>query len=252
MKTPNQFRILRALFLIALLVLTIAVASAAAMTISAGMLEAQEGSTLQVPVQLTSAPGVGALHVEMVYDPKVVSPEAVTKGALAGNNALLESNITRPGRVVFGLVTLDGINGDGTVATINFKVIGSAGATSALRFENCAAWEGGTHAEVLVKTKDGQVTIASGFPSWLLLALIALIVFVILLLIIFLLMRRRKPAQPAYAPQQYPPPYTPPASGAPPGGMPERQSDAAWTCSRCNTQNRATSRFCKKCGSAHP
>lgn len=254
MKTPNPLRGLRALFLITLLMSTIAVASAAAMTIGTGTLEAQTGSTLEVPIQLGGAPGVGALHVELVYDPQVLAPEAVTKGALAGNNALLESNLARPGRVVFGLVTLDGIKGDGTVATVKFKAIGNAGAKSALRFENCAAWEGGTHAEVLVTTQDGQVTIASGFPTWLLLALIALIAFVILLLIIFLMMRRRKPVpvQSAYASQPYTPSYAPPPSGAPSGNVPERGGDAGWTCPRCKTVNRATSRFCKTCGTAHP
>lgn len=254
MKTPKLFRGLLALFLIALFVLTVAVASAAAMTISTGALEGQSGGTIQVPLQLTGAPEVGALHLELLYDPKVLSPEAVTKGALAGNNALLESNLSRPGRVVFGLVTLDGIKGDGTLATVKFKVIGDAGAKSALHFENCAAWESGTHAEVLVNTQDGQVTVAAGFPSWLLFALIAFGILLILLVIIFVLMRRRQPApvQPAYAQATYAPPYAPPPPAVPPGGLPERKSDAAWTCPRCNTQNRATSRFCKTCGNARP
>ncbi len=214
-------------------------AQAATMTARAGSAEAQAGGTVTIPISVSGAPTVGAMHIELVYDARVLKPTGVERGELAGSNALLESNTNQAGRVVIGLVTLDGFKGDGVVANVKFEVIGNAGASSDLALERTQAWERESHAEVLVNTEAGKVTIAAGLPSWLIpaLAVFALLLF---LLFLFFILRRRRPAQalapqPAYAPPSYaPPPMARPASvppmstrpGAPPPPMdlPERQA----------------------------
>jgi len=203
----------------------------ASVTVSAPTVEAQAGGTVDVPIQLAGAQGLGAVHVELVYDPSVLTAESVTKGALAGNNALVESNLKQAGRAIIGVVTLDGISGDGTLATVRFQVKGDAGAKSALNFENNQAWERESHAEVLVTSQPGQVTIAAGLPTWLLPGLGALVVLVLLAILLFVLLRRRRaPAvapQPAYAPSPTyapPPTYTPPSSYTAPPPRPAPSS----------------------------
>lgn len=220
------------LLLTGLIFLALAPVFAASVTVSAPAVEAQAGGTVDVPIQLAGAQGLGAVHLELVYDASVLTAETVTKGALAGNNALLESNLKQAGRVVIGVVTLDGISGDGAIATVRFKVNDAAGASSALNFENNQAWERASHAEVLVNSQAGQVTIAAGLPSWLIPAAIAFAALVLVLFLIFLIMRRRRPApavapQPAYTQPTYAPPTlirnAPPLSAAPrnkPSSMP--------------------------------
>lgn len=218
--------------LIATLLLVARVVEAASVTVSAGSAEAQPGGTVEIPIQLAGANGLGAVHLEMTYDPRVLTAESAAKGALAGNNALLESNTKEAGRVVIGLVTLDGIKGDGVIATARFKVIGDAGTSSDLKLENNQAWERESHAEVLVNTEAGKVTIAAGLPSWLIPAL-AVFALLLLLLFLFFVLRRRRPApQPAYnAPAAYTPsantrPASAPVqnSAAPPMDLPERRA----------------------------
>ncbi|MBI4671921.1 MAG: hypothetical protein HY741_09690 [Chloroflexi bacterium] len=214
--------------LAALLWLAIPIVRAATVTVSAPTVEAQADGAVDVPIQLAGAQGLGALHIELVYDPRVLTPETVTRGALAGMNALVESNTKQAGRVVIGVVSLDGISGDGAVATVRFRVVGNAGQSSALTFENNQAWERASHAEVLVNSQPGQVTIAAGLPSWLVPALIGLGVLLVSLLVLIFFVRRRKPApQPAYAQPIYAPPQTytpPPAPAAPPSTFPSRSA----------------------------
>lgn len=215
----------------ALRVFVVSQVSAATVTVRAPSVEAQAGGAVDVPIQLAGAQGLGAVHVELVYDPNVLTAESVSKGALAGSNALVESNLKQAGRAVIGVVTLDGISGDGTLATVRFQVKGSAGASSVLNFENNQAWERATHAEVLVNSQPGQVTIAAGLPAWLLPALVALVVILLLAILLFVLLRRRRAPtvipQPAYAPSPTyapPPAYTPPPSYAAPPSRPAPSS----------------------------
>ena len=143
------------------LVLVAQSALAATAILRAGTVQGKAGGTVDVPLQAVSAPGLGALHMELVFDSKVLSVESVSKGSLAGSNALVDSNATVAGRVIIGLVTLDSIKGDGPVADVRFKVVGAAGTSSTLSLENGKAWESGSHAEVLVKTEAGKVTVTS-------------------------------------------------------------------------------------------
>jgi hypothetical protein len=139
-------------------------ARAASVTVRVGSVQAAPGSTAEVPIEAEGASNIGAMHLDVVYDSSVLTPETVTPDALLGSNALLEFNANTPGRLVIGLITLDGIKGEGTIAKVRFKVIGNAGQTSALQLENCSAWEANTHLDVLVNTEPGQVTVGVTQP----------------------------------------------------------------------------------------
>lgn len=242
----QRHRFTACLFVLVLLTLLVMhTALAASVTVSAPAVEAQAGETVEIPLQLKGAQGLGAIHLELSYDPQVLSAESVTRGALAGSNALLESNLDQPGQVVVGVVSLDGISGDGIIATVQVKAVGVAGASSALTFANNQAWERESHAEVLVNSEAGQVSIAAGLPSWLVPLLAALAVgVVVLILFVFVLSRRRPAPQPAYGPATFaaPPTYAPPPAyptpppsqtptsrGAPPPptDLPERRAPSS-------------------------
>jgi Cohesin domain len=184
--------VLPALLAIGLLIFSIGRIYAATTTFQVESAEGKPGGTVDVPVQAIGAPDLGALQTELVYDAKVLTPVDVSRGSLAGNDVLMDWNIKPEGRLIFGLATLNAIKGDGPIAILHFKVIGGAGSSSALTPENSKAWESGSHAEVLVKTVAGTVTVVGGGLSWLLLLLIALIVLVLILVFLFLLRRNRR------------------------------------------------------------
>ena len=194
---------------------------AASVTFRAGTVQATAGGSIDVPIEAVAAPSLGALHLELAYDPKVLTPDTVTRGPLAGSNALVDFNPANAGRLLIGVVSLDAIKGDGVVATVRFKVIGDAGTTSALTLDNSKAWESGTHAEVLVKTEAGKVTVGGGLPLWLF-AAVGVVLALLLLLIFIMLMRRRRPALQSAMVQPFtsPPPPAPPAYYAPPAAPP--------------------------------
>lgn len=207
---------------------------AASLTMRLPTLEAAAGGTVDVPIDVAGASGIGALHLEVIYDAAVITADTVTRGALAGGNALIDFNPDNPGRLIIGIATLDDIKGDGVLATARFKVVGQAGQSSALGIEKGEAWEGASRQTVLVKTEAGKLTVKGGLPGWLLWALIGLGALILLLLLLFFLLRRRKrqsaPAPPSYAPAQ----------------------KRGLFCSHCGSANEADSRFCSECGKPLP
>ena len=155
-----------AFVLLVLVLLGVEGVLAGSVIVRVGSVEAALGSSVEVPIEGQGASDIGAMHLELLYDASVLTPETVTSGPLVGNNAMMEFNTSAPGRLVIGLITLDSMNGDGTIATVHLKVIGQAGQTSALTLEHCSAWEGPTHLDVLVTTEPGQVTVRTAQGTW--------------------------------------------------------------------------------------
>jgi hypothetical protein len=211
MKTRHLSRIILATLIIGLALAWTLPVLAASTTFRVATVQANTGATVDVPIQVVGAPSLGAIHLELDYDPQVLTPDTVTRGALAGSNALTDFNTAKPGRLVIGLVTLDAINGDGAVAIVRFKVIGESGTSSTLTLQNSKAWESGTLAEVLVKTEAGKISVG-GFPFlYLAIAIVCLVLlflFFIFILFILFMRRRRAARQPAFV---QPAPYRQPA-----------------------------------------
>jgi len=102
-----------------------------------------------------NADGVGALHIELVYDASALEAVKVKAGKLA-KNAMMESNLKTPGRVIIGIVEAEGITGDGTVATVTFKSK-SKSAQTALTLENVQAHSAETLHELVAETTPGAI-----------------------------------------------------------------------------------------------
>src|SRR5262249_42838945 len=129
-----------------------ALAQPAQLTVSIGKLEAAAGTEAAIPIVFKGATSVGAVHVEVMYDPQVLEFKEVVKGSLFSGNAMIDSNGGAPGRLIVGLVSLDPVSGDGPTATARFNVKGAAGQTSPLKLQNLRAWDNKSHAELLVSS----------------------------------------------------------------------------------------------------
>ena len=98
---------------------------AALVLVTSGCLESAD---LDLPIQIRGADDVGALGFELVYDELLleaigVTPDDFAKGPDAG------FNIDIPGRVKVVIQNAPNINGDGTVVTIQFKLLWDSGTT---------------------------------------------------------------------------------------------------------------------------
>lgn len=225
---------------------------AASVTVRVGSAQAAPGDEVAIPVTVQGAPGIGAMHVEFVYDAAILEAKAVDKGSLLGDNALLDFNASEPGRLVAGFVTLDAVEGDGTVVTMRFTVKGKEGQSSPLRLENTKAWDGETHLDILVTTETGKFTVSPAglsltSPLLLIALLAAFLLLLLFLLILLILLRRRRKPQPAAAVHYAPPPATP---ATPPPPQPTQQPAAGGPnfCPHCGTPRTPGSRFCTNCG----
>jgi len=169
---------------------TVWISQASSVTVSVPSLEAKAGSMVDVPIQVVGAPGIGAMQMDLIYDPAVLTPETVTNGKELGSNALLEFNKDTTGRLMMALVTLDAMQGDGTIASARFKVIGEKGQKSALTLENCRVWEGASHQDVVVNTEAGNLSVVGKDKSSFLLWIIIAVIVMILLLVLFIWRKR--------------------------------------------------------------
>ena len=216
----------------ALLLLHAPPAHAASVTVTAPTAKGAKGAEVSIPITVTAAPGVGALHVELTYDDAVLEGLSVSGGKLA-SNALVDGNPI-PGRLIMGLVSSDKIDGDGEVFVAKFRVLGEKGATSTLGLDKVQAWEATLdRLDIAVTAQPGTFTVAGGsssFPWW----IIAVAVAVLLLL--FLVWKRRRrdeepvsvaaavtpvapirsPSEPPSKPRSGPPSFSPSESPSPP------------------------------------
>ena len=108
----------------------------------------------EIPINLTGASDVGSLHIELVYDPAIIQVTGVKAGKLA-QNAVVDSNITAPGRAVIGIVSSAGITGSGAVASVAFTAKAKTG-SSALTLENVEAYSAEKLQEIMTTVSAGQ------------------------------------------------------------------------------------------------
>ena len=211
--------------LLTLLVLTFVstAAAQAGLTVKVGEVSGAPGQRAEVPIEVMEASNVGSMHIELVYNPDVVQPVEKRDGALA-SGALVEARFDIPGRVVLGLISAQGINGNGEIAVVSFDVLGKDGATSALTLENVRANDATTLADIPTAVENGTFRVGAGpvFPVHLLLFGVAGVAgLAAFALLIFLLVTRRRPA-PAVPPVTQPEEFVSRRPPARPEGPPER------------------------------
>jgi hypothetical protein len=115
----------------------------------------ESGRQVEVPIRLEGASNVGSISIELVYDPAMLEPTDVEAGEMAAN-AMIESNIGIPGRVIIGIIDSSGISGDGAIATVLFNPVGDGGMSS-LSLENVETHDATTLIDIVNQTSDGSV-----------------------------------------------------------------------------------------------
>lgn len=140
-----------------LLLLTLLLGMGGCIKVVTGPQDGTTPGTTDVPINLKGASNVGSLHIELVYDSALLEATAVKPGTLA-RNVVIESNLATAGRAIIGIIDTAGINGDGSVVTVSFKVKGKD-ETSQLTLENVAAYDAQTLFDIALETSPGQFAV---------------------------------------------------------------------------------------------
>ena len=125
---------------------------------------ANSGDQIDVPINIENATNVGAVDIVLNYNAKVLSAISVTSGSLT-KGASLAYNINENGSIAISLASPYGFTGTGSIATLNFKVIGNNGDISHLILSNVELSDATTYDKIQVTTKDGSVTVESITPQ---------------------------------------------------------------------------------------
>jgi len=120
--------------------------------------EGEGDIAVKVPVNAQGADDVGALHIELAYDPAVLNATGVEKGTLA-SNAMMEFSVDTPGRVWVGMIDAAGMNGDGSLVEVSFEVLGQDETTSPLTLEKLAAWDATNIFDIPTEASPGSFTV---------------------------------------------------------------------------------------------
>ncbi len=202
------------------------VAWASSVTLVVGSVGGASGSKAAVPINVRGAQQLGALQMELTYDPAVLDAPTVEKGSMP-QEITVGSNVVSPGRlrVVMNASARESISGDGTLMKVVFLVKGQSGQQCDLRLEQVQAWDNtkpdAPPYEMLVTVEPGKFTVGgAGLPV----ALIAGIGgAVVVLLVVVLVVATRKPRGATARP-------------------------AAATCGGCGAAIAPGARFCVNCG----
>ena len=169
------------LSVLTLVVMGTAVIAQGTVTVLVGDVQAVHGEDVEIHIEVKDASGVGAMHVEMSYDPAVLSPiRGVELGDLA-SGGLVVGNTDSPGIVTIAIAHPTGFSGDGVVAKVMARAAGSDGASTDLGLENVTVHHYQTKALVPSTVSNGSFTEGSegggsSLPVWGLFGLLAVVV----------------------------------------------------------------------------
>jgi len=120
---------------------------------------ATPNSTIQVPIRLNNASNIGSMNFVVTYSPQVLRVNKVDSGSLL-SGALFTPNYQSPPEVRCGLATSGGVSGSGTMAYIEFQVIGTAGSSSPLTISELSTGDASGQS-ITVNSQNGTVTVAT-------------------------------------------------------------------------------------------
>lgn len=185
----------RALLALSLALVVSLVAWASSMTLAVGSVEGASGSKIEVPINVRAAQQLGALQMELVYDPAILEAQSIEKGTMP-QEITLGHNVVSPGRlrVVMNTSARESVSGDGTLMKALFTVKGQSGQQCDLRLEQVQAWDNtkpdAPPYEMLVTVEPGKFAVGgAALPVGLLAAIGG---GVVLLLIVVVAVARRK------------------------------------------------------------
>jgi hypothetical protein len=117
------------------------------------------GSTVQIPLTLQNATDkIGNMDITLGYEPSVLDATEVIKGGLT-TTSLFEYNLIDGGTIKINLTDKAGFSGDGSIAYVNFNVIGSEGSVSPLKIVSLSANRAKDMAPLSITPQDGVFTV---------------------------------------------------------------------------------------------
>jgi hypothetical protein len=122
------------------------------------------GAKVPVPVTISGATQVGSVHFELVYDPEDLELTGVQQGSVLGA-AQFHYNMDNPGQVVVGIVSTAGINGNGQLAVLTFRLKRTGKSAASLNLENVVLHSASTLLEIPAVPTKGSITSKESFTS---------------------------------------------------------------------------------------
>ena len=166
---PLRVRRLVALTIPVLLAAVASLAHAGSVTVTPASVEGHPGREVVLPVTARGAQGVGALQMDVVYDPATLDFEGVTAGPML-EGALVESRSSAPGRVRVAAAGGAAVSGDGTLFSLTFAARGASASRTPVTIERARAWAQADDLEMRVDVAAGEVRLvapaAGGLPAW--------------------------------------------------------------------------------------
>ena len=132
---------IKSITIVLALVLVCAVHTAGAVTVSIDDISSGYGTTVDIPINVSSTSNIGAADISVTYNPAVISPTGVVvNGTLISPTDLITNHTATSGIVNISVASLYGINGTGSIAAIQFSVVGSDNETSLLTLSRTDAY----------------------------------------------------------------------------------------------------------------
>lgn len=115
------------------------------------------GNIVTVPVNAANINGMLAASLTVNFDPTVLSVQSASTGTLTPATAgwAFASNLLAPGQYRLSMSSTSAVSGSGTLANIEFEVIGSPGSSSALTISNILLNDGA----ITVELTDGLFSV---------------------------------------------------------------------------------------------
>ena len=124
------------------------------------------GGDATVSLLLEGAEKTGALDVVLTFPPEALAFKSAEVGEVA-DNAQLQANAADAGKVKLALIDMDGLNGDGEVVVLTFKVLAPAGQTVPIEIAFATANHCEAMVEIPLELQEGQLRIvaqSAGLP----------------------------------------------------------------------------------------
>ena len=118
---------------------------------------------VRVPILIDLAEEIGRLDFSLSYDPAVAEATNVLPGSLF-SNATLTADIDVPGVLSFGFIFEEGISGDGSVAVVEFRVVGDQGISSPLTLSETQVSDAAGLLQS-IQLADGALTVDQRTPG---------------------------------------------------------------------------------------
>jgi hypothetical protein len=150
-------------------------AYAASLELRLPNVEAKGSEIIKSPIRVKDGGGLGAVQMDIVFDPSAVEVTAVEASDLL-SNAMVEFK-TGQGRCKIAFVSSEAVIGGGNLLTLSLRTHEGSGRTSTLTAQNVQAWEYGNSQAMNVSIVNGKVMLpGGGMPIWIWAAAFAIVV----------------------------------------------------------------------------